>query len=63
MGHKKMKNFIRHLIELDLANNGEKIEDHERKRLYQWILGECLLRWPDVTKRDVWSAIQEVKNV
>lgn len=55
-----MKQLVRHLLELDRLRNGKPTTQHAEKRLYQWVFEECQLRWRDITKREVWDAIQAV---
>jgi hypothetical protein len=51
-----IKKLIRHLItQADKPRNR-----HELRFLLQWIHEECKLRWPNVSKREVWEIVKEI---
>jgi hypothetical protein len=55
-----MNEFIDHLIELHESRTGKSRNRHELRFLLQWIHEECRLRWPNVSKREVWEIVKEI---
>jgi len=55
-----MKDFIRHLIGLHESRTEKPRNRHELRFLLQWIHEECKLRWPNVSKREVWGIVKEI---
>jgi hypothetical protein len=55
-----MNEFIDRLIELQESSTGKPRNRHELRFLLQWIHEECRLRWPNVSKREVWEIVKEI---
>lgn len=55
-----MNEFIQHLIKLQESRTGKPRNRHELRFLLQWIHDDCKLRWPNVTKREVWEIVKEI---
>jgi alkylhydroperoxidase family enzyme len=55
-----IKDWIHRLIELQESRTGKPRNHHELRFLLQWIHEECKLRWPNVSKRDVWNTVKEI---
>jgi hypothetical protein len=52
--------FIQYLIGLQESRTGKPRNRHELRFLLQWIHEECKLRWPNVSKREVWDIVKEI---
>jgi hypothetical protein len=55
-----MNELIHHLINLQESRSGKSRNRHELRFLLQWIHDECRLRWPNVSKREVWDIVKEI---
>jgi hypothetical protein len=54
--------FINRLIRLQESHTGKPRNHHELRFLLQWIHDECRLRWPNVSKREVWNTVKEIEG-
>jgi hypothetical protein len=55
-----IEKHIHYLIELQESRTGKPHNRHELRFLLQWIHEECRLRWPNVSKREVWEIVKEI---
>lgn len=55
-----MNKFIPYLIRLQESRTGKPRNRHELRFILQWIHDECKLRWPNVSKREVWEIVKEI---
>jgi hypothetical protein len=51
---------IHRLVELQESRTGKPNNRHELRFLLQWIHEECKLRWPNVSKREVWGIVRKI---
>jgi hypothetical protein len=55
-----MNKLIHNLIKLQESRTGKLHNRHELRFLLQWIHDDCRLRWPNVSKREVWEIVKEI---
>lgn len=55
-----VEKHIRYLVELQESRTGKPRNRHELRFLLQWIHDDCRLRWPKVSKREVWRIVKEI---
>jgi hypothetical protein len=55
-----IEKHIHYLIELQESRTGKPRNRHEFRFLLQWIHDECRLRWPNVSKRELWDIVKEI---
>lgn len=54
--------FIGFLINLNESRFGKPKNRHELRFLLQWIHEECKLRWPEISKIEIWNTVRNIEG-
>jgi hypothetical protein len=55
-----VEKHIQYLIKLQESRTDKPRNRHELRFLLQWVHDDCRLRWPNVSKREVWEIVKEI---